>query len=95
MSPWGNASPERLEAYKAVVLAFIAERGPVSCADIWQSLDGRVSVGHVDRSLKALLGEGRINVAKTKLAKTVAGPWPPGKVVTYTASVFSVVDNDG
>ncbi|SIN69922.1 hypothetical protein SAMN05444166_0218 [Singulisphaera sp. GP187] len=95
MRYWGNASPEQLEAYKAVVLAFLAERGPIPRADIWQSLDGRVSVGHVDRSLKALLNEGRISVTRARFTKPVAGPWPPGKVVTYTASIYSVVRHDG
>ena len=95
MSHWGDASPERLEAAKAVVLAFIAERGPVPRADIWQSLDGRVSVGYVDRSLKALLAKGRIRVAKAEFAKPIDGPWNPRKIVRYTASVYSVVDHDG
>ena len=71
MTFWVNASPEQLEAYKSVVLAFIAERGPVPRADIWQSLDGRVSVGHVDRSLRALLAEGRIRATKANLTKSL------------------------
>ena len=74
-----------------MVLPFIAERGPVPRAVIWQSLDGRMSVGHVDRSLKSLSSEGRIQVTKAGFTKLVVGPWKPGKVVTYTASVYALV----
>lgn len=90
----GKASTDQLAAYKALVLAFIAERGPVPRSDIWQSLHGRVTVGHVDQSLTAPLREGRIRATKATFAKSVDhsnGKW----VVPYTATVYEVASHDG
>jgi hypothetical protein len=33
-------------------------------------------------------------VAKAELAKSIDGPWNPKKIVRYTASIYSVVDDD-
>lgn len=91
----GNASSEELQAYKAVVIAYIEEHGPLTRSDIWHGLHDRLSVNYVDRSLKSLRDEGRIQVTKACLTKPVDGPWKPGKVVTYVASVYAVVGHGG
>lgn len=88
-------TPEQRESDRAAVLSLVAERGPIPRSDIWQALHGQVSVSHVDQCLRFLLQEGRIRSTKVTLTKPVRGPWPPGKVVTYTATVYSVVQDDG
>lgn len=91
----GNASHEELQAYQTIVLAYIAEHGPLVRSEIWHGLHERLSVGYVDRSLKTLLAEGRIQVAKAEFAKPVDYPWTKQKALRYTASVYAVVDHDG
>jgi hypothetical protein len=67
----GKCPDEELGIHKAIVPAFLAERGPIPRSVNCPSLDGRVTLDHVDQGLKSLLQEGRIRATQARLAKSV------------------------